>query len=264
VSEPIRARYVGHATVRLELDGVTLVTDPIFKRRLLHLRRHGNRPGEADRERPDAILLSHLHLDHTDVRSVRELGDGVPVIAPPNAAAFLQRKGIGNVTELGAGESHELGGLRITATRADHGGRRHPVVGHRAGSVGYEIAGSQTVYFAGDTDLFDDMDSICGTLDLALLPVWGWGTSLGTGHLDPGRAAQAAALLRPRVAVPIHWGTFFPYGLTRRHSHLLHDPPREFAEEAASVAPDVEVRVLEPGTETRLAPSGATASADPA
>jgi L-ascorbate metabolism protein UlaG (beta-lactamase superfamily) len=255
-------RYVGHATLRIAIDGLDLITDPIFRRRLLHLRRHGDHPAPADRERPDLVLLSHLHLDHTDMRSLRELGDGIPVVAPPRGAEFLRRKGVEDVTELEVGETHEVGGVRITATPADHEGRRTPIFGHPGDSVGFEIAGSQSIYFAGDTDLFDDMERLCGDLDLALLPVWGWGTSLGSGHLDPGRAAKAAALLRPRVAVPIHWGTFFPYGLTRRHGHLLHDPPREFAEEVARVAPGTEVRVLEPGSEMELAPAGAGPIAD--
>ena len=252
MSESIRVRYVGHATLRLEIDGARLVTDPVFRRRLLHLRRHGDRPAPADRERPDAVLLSHLHLDHTDLRSLRELGEDVPVVAPPRAAGFLRGKGFADVTELDVGESHEVAGVRVTATPAEHGGRRHPIVGRRAATLGYEVAGSQTVYFAGDTDLFDRMESLFEGLDLALLPVWGWGTTLGAGHLDPARAARAAALLRPRVAVPIHWGTFFPFGLHRRHGHLLHDPPREFAEAVARAAPEVEVRILEPGETTVL------------
>jgi L-ascorbate metabolism protein UlaG (beta-lactamase superfamily) len=251
--DPIRVRYVGHATLRIQLDGVDLITDPIFRRRLLHLRRHGDAPGPADRERPDAILLSHLHLDHTDIRSLRELGADIPVVAPPRGAEFLRRKGLEDVTELDVGDSHVVGGVRITATPADHEGRRTPIFGHPGGSVGYEIAGSQKIYFAGDTDLFDAMDGLFDELDLALLPVWGWGTSLGVGHLDPGRAGRAAALLQPRVAVPIHWGTYFPYGLTRGHGHLLHDPPREFAEEVARIAPGIEVRVLEPGEGTEVA-----------
>ena len=57
------------------------------------------------------------------------------------------------------------------------------------------------------------MAALDDELDLALLPVWGWGPNLGPGHLDPERAARAAAMLSPRVAVPIHWGTFFPLGL---------------------------------------------------
>jgi L-ascorbate metabolism protein UlaG (beta-lactamase superfamily) len=81
-------------------------------------------------------------------------------------------------------------------------------------------------------------------LDVALLPVWGWGPSLGRGHLNPRTAAETLRLLRPRVAVPIHWGTYFPIG---RGGRRLADPPHEFARHAAELAPDVEVRVLKPG-----------------
>ena len=65
------------------------------------------------------------------------------------------------------------------------------------------------MYFAGDTDLFDDLAAI-GPLDLALVPVAGWGAKVGPGHLDPERAAEAVRLLKPKIAVPIHWGTFAP------------------------------------------------------
>jgi L-ascorbate metabolism protein UlaG (beta-lactamase superfamily) len=101
------------------------------------------------------------------------------------------------------------------------------------------------VYFAGDTDVFAGMAEL-GPLDVALLPVWGWGPSLGPGHMDPEQAARAAALLRPRVAVPIHWGTYLQVGLRRREA-LLRGPPHAFADRCAELAPDVEVRVLEPG-----------------
>ena len=253
MSEPVRIRYVGHATVRVELDGTTLVTDPVFRRRLLHLRRHGREPDAKARGPVDAVLLSHYHLDHADIRSLRELGEDVRILGPPGAAELLGGKGFSRVEELRVGERREVGGIAVTATPADHEGLRWPLVGLRGETCGFEIAGSQRVYFAGDTDLFDEMEDLSGDLDVALLPVWGWGTSLGEGHLDPARAARAAALLRPRVAIPIHWGTFFPYGLHHRHGQLLRDPPRDFASATAREAPEVDVRVLEPGTETEIA-----------
>jgi len=248
-----RVTYVGHATVRVDIDGTSLVTDPLFRRRLLHLRRHGGSPDPAHRRGADAILVSHLHLDHADLRSLRELGETTPILAPPGAAKFLAGKGFRDVTELAPGESTRVGSLDVTATDAVHCGTRWPKFGHEGPAVGYLIDGTRHVYFAGDTDLFDGMGEISDRLDLALLPVWGWGTSVGEGHLDPERAARAAALLRPRVAVPIHWGTFFPYGMARRHGHLLRDPPHEFARETATAAPGVEVRVLAPGDELDLA-----------
>ena len=91
------------------------------------------------------------------------------------------------------------------------------------------------------------MDDIAGTVDVALLPVWGWGPRLGTGHLDPGRAAEAVRRIRPRIAIPIHWGTFYPFAFARIWPRPLGDPPHDFARETARVAPDTQVRILGPG-----------------
>ena len=96
----------------------------------------------------------------------------------------------------------------MTAVPALHDGRRTPVGQAGEDALGYVIAGGgRRVYFAGDTELFEEMSGL-RPLDLALLPVWGWGPSLNPGHLDPA-GARALALLRPRVAVPIRLGTFY-------------------------------------------------------
>jgi L-ascorbate metabolism protein UlaG (beta-lactamase superfamily) len=95
------------------------------------------------------------------------------------------------------------------------------------------------------------MADLRGTIDIALLPVWGWGSSLGRGHLDPVRAAKAAELIAPAVAIPIHWGTFTLRWSNRRRSDLGR-PAREFAELTKRSAPAVEVRVLAPGELTLL------------
>ena len=73
--------------------------------------------------------------------------------------------------------------------------------------MGYLIRGSHQIYFAGDTDLFEGMATLAPDLEIALVPIWGWGPSLGPGHLDPRRAAEALRLLQPLLAVPIHWET---------------------------------------------------------
>jgi L-ascorbate metabolism protein UlaG (beta-lactamase superfamily) len=87
-----------------------------------------------------------------------------------------------------------------------------------------------------------------------LLPVWGWGPSAGQGHLDPERAARAAAMISPPVAIPIHWGTLaLPWLLRRRGSSDTAEPARRFAALTAESAPEVEVRLLEVGERTSLA-----------
>ncbi len=240
-----RIVYVGHATVGIELDGARLLTDPVLGRWIGPLRRLGPLPARDVGEGLDAILISHLHRDHLDLRSLYRLAAGVPLIVPAGTRAFFGRRGFGEVIELAPGRSHRVGAVVVTATAADHAiGRR----GVEAEPVGYLIEGTRRVYFAGDTDLFAGMAELGEDLDLALLPVWGWGPTLGPGHLDPERAARAAALLAPRIAVPIHWGTFYPAGLARLRPRRLSVPPHEFAARLRDLAPQVDAPVLEPGS----------------
>jgi len=248
-----RLTWLGHATVLLEVGGARLLTDPLLRDRVGHLRRQAAMPRHDTTTHIDAVLVSHLHLDHLDAGSMRRLPREVPVIAPTGAGALLRRLGFGRTTEVSAGETVQVAGVTVAAVPAVHDGRRHPLA-PLAEAVGYVVTGEHRVYFAGDTDLFEGMEKIAGTLDAALLPVWGWGPSLGPGHMDPEAAARAAAMLRPRVAVPIHWGTFFPAGLARFRGSALVEPPREFARVAGKLAPGVDVRVLEPGQSLGLGP----------
>ncbi|HEY1285358.1 MAG TPA: MBL fold metallo-hydrolase [Solirubrobacterales bacterium] len=251
MSDPARVTYVGHATVLIELDRVRILTDPVLRERIGPLRRRGAPPASTVAEDLDAVLISHLHHDHADLPSLRRLDRGVRAFVPSGAAGLLRRQGFTDVAELEAGDSVAVGGVRVSAVEARHAG------GHRLGArataaLGFLVAGSQSVYFAGDTDLFDGMERLGDRLDLALLPVWGWGPNLGPGHLDPERAAKGAAALSPRIAVPIHWGTLYPLGLSRLAPGRLTEPPREFARWAERLSPQVEVRVLAPGEATSL------------
>lgn len=241
-----RIAYVGHATVLIELDGVRLLTDPVLGRWIGPLHRQGAVPGREVTEGLDAILISHLHRDHVDLGSLRRLPSGIPLIVPAGTRPFFAARGFGAIVELAPGQSQRIGAVAITATAADHEiGRR----GLDAQPVGYVLEGTRRLYFAGDTDLFDGMEALgAGGLDLALLPVWGWGPNLGPGHMNPERAARAAALLAPRIAVPIHWGTFYPAGLARHRPRPLSGPPRDFAARLHDLAPEVTVEILDPGS----------------
>jgi L-ascorbate metabolism protein UlaG (beta-lactamase superfamily) len=91
-------------------------------------------------------------------------------------------------------------------------------------------------------------------LDVALLPVWGWGLVLGDGHMNPRRAAEAVALLRPRYAVPIHWGTLAVTGLHRLRLSRMESPPYTFAEAVAELGLETEVLVTAPGERVAFEP----------
>ena len=242
-----RLRWLGHATVALEIGGATLLTDPVLRNRIAHLRRHAP-PAVAPSEL-DAALISHMHHDHLDLPSLRALDPGVRLIVPRGAARAMRKLGR-EVEELGVGDETTVGGARVLAVEAAHDGRRGPW-GAAAETLGFVVEGAARVYFAGDTEVFPGMADL-GRIDCALLPIWGWGFTLGPGHMDPGEAAEATALVAPSIAVPIHWGTFLPITARARHKPLLVLPPQRYAERAAELAPDTEVRVLAPGDALEL------------
>ena len=250
--------WAGHATVRIEMDGAALLTDPLLRRRVGHLHRVAPPPGPVTGGL-SAVLISHLHRDHLDVGSLRGIDPAVPIIAPRGAAALLARAGRREVIELLPGDVVPVGPLRVRATSAAHDGGGPRARGPRglgaphATALGFVVEGTATVYFAGDTDIFEGMADIAPRIDVALLPVGGWGPGLGPGHLDAGGAAHALTLLRPRIAIPIHWGTYAPWPIGAG-AGFVRRPGPEFLATARLVAPGTEVRLLAPGGRTVIPP----------
>jgi L-ascorbate metabolism protein UlaG (beta-lactamase superfamily) len=240
-----RITWLGHATVLIEADGARLLTDPLLRNRVAHLRRHAP---QAPVPAPlDGVLISHVHRDHFDKPSLRRLaGPEVTLVLPRGGAKLAHGVRFGTVRETGPDEDFSIAGAGVRAVRAWHDGRRRPGAAALP-TVGYVVDG---IWFAGDTELADEMAELRGHVDVALVPVWGWGPSLGPGHLDPEGAARAVALVAPRVAVPIHWGTYYPY--TLRPEGQLEDPPRRFAAHVAEVAPATRVATLAPGESLSL------------
>ena len=234
--------FIGHSSVVVGLDGVRLLTDPVTRARVGPLRRVQPVPARDRLRDIDAVLISHLHWDHLDVPSLRDLGRDVAIIVPAGAGTWLRGLGFGDVRELAVGGETSVGSVLVRGVPAVHSGYRPPL-GPTAPPLGFVVRGSRTIYFAGDTDLFDGMGQIASPgepIDVALLPVWSWGPMLGRGcHLDPLRAAEALRLIRPRAAVPIHWGTYWPHALGRVFPARLVEPPAAFAEYAAELAPGV-------------------------
>ncbi len=249
--------WVGHSTVLIEHDSYRAITDPLLTRRVAHLRRRRTLPG-ADVADVDLALLSHVHLDHLHLPSIRKLRPATALVVPRNAAPLLRKAGFDDVTEVVEGDVLEAGPLRIEVVHAEHKAGRGPHTRLTASPVGFIVDTDPTgghdgtrVYFPGDTDLFDDMVTF-DDVDLALLPIWGWGSTLGTGHLDPERAARASALMRPGLVVPIHWGTYAPEDGRRALPKWFTNAPELFAEAMAESGQSDRLRLVDPGATITL------------
>jgi len=235
----VRITWLGHSAVLVETPDLRILADPLLRRRIGGLRWAMPMPAVvarlARRELPvDVVLISHLHHDHCDLPSLRALRAD-RVVAPPKAGAWLRRRGIGGVVELAEGESMRFGeGVTVTAVPAEHHGRREPR-GPLARAVGHVVeTPAGAIWLAGDTGLHPSFRDLryrtrAGRLDVAVVPVWGWGPTLGPGHLDPRTAARAVALSGAAQAIPVHWGTLHPIGLRPIMRAVLADPGPEFA-----------------------------------
>jgi L-ascorbate metabolism protein UlaG (beta-lactamase superfamily) len=241
---PLEMSYIGHSTVLIEIDGVHVLTDPILRRRVGPLVRAVEPIGDDAWSAVDVVLLSHSHWDHLDLGSLRLLGAGMPLVVPLGMGRRLRARGFRDVLEVTPGDVTRVGGMSIATLPALHHGFGPPI-GPTELAVGFLIEGSRSIYFAGDTALFEGMRELDRGLDLALIPVWGWGPrARPTDHLDPLGAARAVELIRPRVAVPIHWGTLHPIGMRWVRPNTRIDPPHAFARYVAELVPGTVVHVI--------------------
>lgn len=255
----LRLRWLGHASTVLDVDGVRLLTDPLLLRHAGLLRRRGAAPRPEDWQGAHAVLLSHLHHDHAELGSLRLL-DGVPVLSAPANARWLRGRGIGSAVGLTDTQWWQVPGsdARLRLVPAVHVHRPMP---HRPNSThGFVVATeSFRVWFAGDTAPFAAMADIPalagGPIDLALVPVGGWGPRLSGGHMDAVQAARACAVVGARSAVPVHWGTLHAPVSRRLPPGWMDRAGPAFAHAAARVAPSVRVHVVRPGEQIELAPT---------
>ncbi len=245
-----RVSFLGHASTIIEIDCLRIVTDPVLRRLVGPLYRRVPRPLTEPLSDPDLVLISHLHLDHYDPRSLRLFRRDTPVVAPVGAGLSLHWRGFTDIHELRPGERLRLGSVDIVATDARHRGTRHPLAA-RTPSLGYVVSGSHSVYFAGDTAFFSGIRDVWPErLDVALLPIAGIGPLMPEfKHMSPRHAVKAMELLRPRLVVPIHWGTYHLPGTAffRFGPDFHRRAPFLFMAQAADLEPDVHTVLLRPG-----------------
>jgi L-ascorbate metabolism protein UlaG (beta-lactamase superfamily) len=255
---PVRVTWWGHATATIEIGGVRILTDPVLTPRIGHLHRLRGLPPPPAAAQADLVVVSHLHSDHLHGPSLRRLAADTEIVVPQGAAAVLGRWGRSGrlIREVRPADEFSWANLRIRVVSSAHDGRRNPGSSHRGPALGYliEHAGVR-LWFAGDTGLSDGIRRL-GPVDVALLPIGGWGPSLGTGHLDPAQAAEAARRVGARHVVPIHHGTFWPIGLDRLAprvtQRLFFQPGQRFAADLAAHAPASTAHQLAPGQTATL------------
>ncbi|HVZ71306.1 MAG TPA: MBL fold metallo-hydrolase [Polyangia bacterium] len=221
-SSGLRVTWLGHSTTLLEVDGVTVLTDPMWSERASPSDWIGPKrfvePPIALEALPhvDAVLISHEHYDHLDERTVKALATkGVAFHVPLGIGAHLRAWGVAEaqIHEHDWWQDATLpGGVRVVATPARHfNGRGLP---WRKGALwtSWSIVGPHhRVFFSGDTGLSDSLAEIRrreGPFDVALLEIGQWNAAWGDIHLGPRGALEAHARLGAKVLVPIHWSTF--------------------------------------------------------
>lgn len=246
-----RLTFLGHSTVLVDLDGVRVLTDPMLGHMAGAIRRQWPVASQKDLADLAAVFISHGHWDHLDMPSLRALPGRPALIVPVGLGRLVAKAAPGIVHEVRVGDRLQFGDLTLEAVHAEHG-RRRSLFTTSEDALGVLIKGSSGVYFAGDTELFPAMTNLAGRVDVALLPVGGWGPRLGAGHMNPVRAAEAAGRISPAVAIPIHWGTLYPLGLRRLASRRFERPGPAFRAAVATRAPGIEVRILEPGESMEL------------
>jgi len=247
--------WIGHASALLQINGVNILTDPVFSERASPFSFIGPKrkvaPGLALDQLPhiDVVLISHSHYDHLDTASVQALNQqvgGPPrFLVPLGIKQWMADKGIDNVEELDWSDHTRVSGLDFWFVPATHwsarslGDRNDTLWGGWAVKTPPAAAQPFSLYFAGDTGYSNDSKRIgkaFGGFDLALIPIGAYAPRwfMGPQHVDPGEAVKIFQDIGAKKAIGIHWGTF---ELT---DEPLDEPPKKLLEatKAAGLADD--------------------------
>ncbi len=251
----LQAAWIGHSTVMIRVDGFTILTDPVFSarigirigpftlgmKRLVHPAINLSEIGV-----PDLILLSHAHMDHLDLPSLRKLENrGTTVITAANTSDLLRVKGYRTVHELRWDVTCQVGPARVRAIEVKHWGARTRTDVHR-GYNGYLIEiGRHRILFGGDTAYTDVFRKIRSSkpLELAIMPIGAYDPWINA-HCNPEQAFSMANQAGAEFVLPVHHRTF-------ELSNEPYDEPIERLLEAAGAA-DHRVPIREIGEEFHL------------
>jgi L-ascorbate metabolism protein UlaG (beta-lactamase superfamily) len=243
----LKITRVAHASVLIEVGDQKILTDPWFTESAAY--HHGEPLGVALDQLPrlTGVLSSHGHYDHFDVKGFSAYPDkAVPMVVKKGSGDAARAAGFTQVKELDHWDTAQLGRVKVTATPAEHGVPENSYV--------LEIDGL-TLFFGGDTQLVPELSKVAEkfpSIDLALLSVNGLSV-IGGGRkvMTAEEAADLCAILKPKVAVPMHY-TFKGSWFTDTFILSYDGTPERFAAAAQKVAPATQVRILEPGAPLSL------------
>ncbi|WP_079055777.1 MBL fold metallo-hydrolase [Streptomyces caeruleatus] len=213
----VAVSWAGHASWVVQIGGLTVLTDPVWSRRILGTPARVTPVGVAwdTLPRVDAVVISHNHYDHLDAPTLRRLPRHTPVFVPAGLAPWFRRRRFTQVTELDWWEAAELSGVRFDFVPAHHWSKRTLTDTCRSLWGGWVLTApdGQRVYFAGDTGYghwFTRIGERYPGIDLALLPIGAYDPRwwLSDVHCDPEEAVRAAQDLGARRMAPMHWATF--------------------------------------------------------
>jgi len=208
--------WVGHASFVVRAGGLTVLTDPVWSRRIPAVAPRLTPVGVAWEALPriDAVVISHNHYDHLDAPTIRRLPRDTPVLVPANLGRWFRRRGFTAVTELDWWESHRIGAAQFDFVPAHHWSRRTPTDTCRSLWGGWVVTTDRhRIYFAGDTGYghwFTEIGTRYPGIDLALMPVGAYEPRwfMRPMHLNPEEAVRACRELAASRMATMHWGTF--------------------------------------------------------
>ena len=216
----LRATWLGHSTVLVEIDGARVLTDPVWGARASPVRFAGPKRFQpigvklSGLPAVDAVIISHDHYDHLDYPTIRTLAKSeVPFVTSLGVGAHLESWGIApeRITELDWWSSTTIGGLEITAAPSQHFSGRGVSRNATLWSSFVVRGDRHAMFFSGDTGLttqYTEVRERLGPFDLVMLEVGAFHPAWGDIHLGPDNAARALALLGGGSFLPVHWGTF--------------------------------------------------------
>ncbi|MEM6296541.1 MAG: MBL fold metallo-hydrolase [Myxococcota bacterium] len=256
----VAVTFINHATVLLEFEGVTVLTDPVWSQRVgpgsFAGPKRARDPGVAFEDLPaiDVVVISHNHYDHLDLPTLRRLDerDAPEMLVPLGDRSWMTRRGLTNVVEMDWWERRDVGGLKITFTPAQHNSGRGASDYNASLWGGYTFeASGDAVFFAGDTayaEHFTEIRARIGAIGLALLPIGAYMPRDFTQafHMDPAEAVHAQQDLQAPLAIGIHYGTF---ELTAED---FDAPPKALADALKASAQPASTFVALPEGQTRL------------